>query len=445
MKGMEDWVVKLYGDRIFDIWDRGNWRFITDYSHLDKELIPCDEWLKIRGEKERIVINSINSLRDYFKEIIFAVIQTLQTGNCFNFDINESEKEMLINQLVFDILFDKYCSESEWMTRASYSKRMAEKLFPGNVEGYRAINEAISRGMKNCYEMMKNPSMREQIRMLGCDPEMYDKYNTPHMRENISKKKPKYSWDCYYYNYGDISITSRIFRRQFTRENRNYPYKDTWEDLKEYDCFVNKLLPAENESCQKYYYMSMDYFYLESYKRIDFILKLVSMMPKDEMQKIDKQYFLVKRFHPQVLVPFVQNDKVCFDIKYNYYRPLFMIEQSIQEQMHEDKDSDFSKYGNKLINCQIIRAKAYELFEYHAQYISSDYREIKSFISQSYNMKMYHESNDIWKAVRNEKWKNIDSDRKKEFKKNINDIQTTIKSLFWDSPDRKIIRTKDEE
>ena len=65
--------------------------------------------------------------------------------------------------------------------------------------------------------------------------------------------------------------------------------------------------------------MSMDYYILESYKRIDFISKLISSLPQIKIDDINKDHFLVKRFHPMVLVPYVENGELCLATKHNYY------------------------------------------------------------------------------------------------------------------------------
>lgn len=61
-----------------------------------------------------------------------------------------------------------------------------------------------------------------------------------------------------------------------------------------------------------------------------------------------------------------------------------------------------------LRNIQLIRAKTFELFEFYAQYISYDKKNIKDFITSSYNLCEYYKK--IWiKAdiTNNKQLKNI--------------------------------------
>jgi len=133
---------------------------------------------------------------------------------------------------------------------------------------------------------------------------------------------------------------------------------------------------------------AMLYYCLESYKRIDFIFKLMNVIPKFEAKGADYA-FLVKRFTPAALVPYENknNGQLDYTWKCNYYTPLFMIEDELHKQIQ--KSDGQSHYSIRLSNHQFIRAKAYELIKYHIEYYSSDYADIKNFISKHYNMISY--------------------------------------------------------
>lgn len=230
-------------------------------------------------------------------------------------------------------------------------------------------------------------------------------------------------------------IPYRQYRRQ-VKQNGNYNYETFINELKEYNTFVKKLLPVENESVEKYFRMSMDYYLLESYKRIDFNFKLVDVMDKIGMDEIQNGHFLVKRFHPKVLVLIETDNQLGFDYRVKYYRPLFMVEDKLQKQMQESPNDD--GYGIKLISYQIVRAKAYELFRYYYEYKSLDYSDIKQFILQHYNMYEYHDSNWIWKTIEGTEWKKMDIDLKRQLKSVLKKFINVNSALFWESEDRKI-------
>ena len=140
-------------------------------------------------------------------------------------------------------------------------------------------------------------------------------------------------------------ITSKQYRRQLKQEGGNNPGEIILKDLKKYNELVNKFLPAEHESYEKYFHMSMDYYTLESYKRIEFMFKLIESLPQSEIEKISKDHFLVKRFHPLVLVLCEKNGELYLTTKHNYYRPLLIMEDGLLREIKEENAPDYSNYG----------------------------------------------------------------------------------------------------
>ena len=245
-------------------------------------------------------------------------------------------------------------------------------------------------------------------------------------------------------------ITYRQFRRQPMRDS-NTSYETLLKDLNEYDDFVKKILPVDNESVNKYLKKMMEYYYLESYKRIDFMLILANPMLKIDIPVSDRNNIFLKRFCPKVLYPFDDKGRLGFDIKYNYYRPLLMIEQELFRQIRAGKDVDIHKYGIQLQKYQIIRAKAYEIFKYHAEYVLPDYKgeenyntykEIKNFIQQYYNLKSYHDTNEVWEIIKSSDWKHMDEGTKLRAKNILRNFNSINEALFWKSPNREINKNK---
>lgn len=227
------------------------------------------------------------------------------------------DKKLLIEQLVMDILFDKYLEESEMVTRNEYAKYMSDKLF-GDKLNARAINENINRGIKYHYNRMKNPILRGQLVLLSINPNTYDQYYNTKLIDKGKIKIPKYVWDYFYYNFGmnikdDVNdesrgtrlLTSVQYHRQLHKESRNIYYEEFKELLRKYDKLLDKILPVGYESSNKYYNKIMDYYYLETYKRVDYMLKLAMTVPEEVLfKKPDKKHYLLKYFIPQVLVPY---------------------------------------------------------------------------------------------------------------------------------------------
>lgn len=423
---------------------------ITDYHHLDEEIIAENNIIvKTAGKKNRIEITSIEKLKSALAEFVAASIEILKRHTPYRRpDFSNLKIDLLIEQLVFDVLFDKYADESELMTRNSYSNLMADKRHPDLKDSNRhAFNERLKRGMITYHDRMTYSNLREQLTLLGADPDKYSQYHTPHMKENFNKKKPKLIWDLLYYNFC-LDLTNRQYRRQLTRDSRNYPFEEILQDLKVYHNFATKLLPVENESHRKYFCMSMDYYVLESYKRVDFIFKLMDVLSSDEIASIDRNHFLVERFVPRVLVPVIEDGKLRFAWKYKYYRPLLIIEDNLFEVEEEEGveiyTANYIYYEFLLKKYQYVRAKAYELFKYHCTFSSDDYIEIKKFLRQCYDMRKYHQSNTFWDLIQDTEWKDMDEKIKAQVKERIQHFLSINDAFFWKSADRDYTIPKNE-
>lgn len=444
---------------VFDFVCESGVTLITDYHCLDKKIISeKSAVVKISGKQDRIEITSIEKLKSALNEFVATSIKILCDYTPFDpsnpytlLDFSDLTKSLLVEQIVFDILFDKYLTESELMTRNSYSNYMGKLLSNDSIQSIRysrAFNERIMRGMSTYHDRTAYSKLPEQIKMLGVNPEVYAEYYNPYIRESPHGKKPKFIWDLLYYNFV-LDLTYRQYRRQLTRDGRNYPYEKIIGDLKEYKKFVDKLLPVENESHEKYFRKSMDYYILESYKRVDFMFKLIDALSSNEIAAIDRKHFLVNRFVPYVLVPLIQDGELHFIRKYKFYRPLFIIEDEILEEVAEIKELtsnalNYMYYENVLGKYQYVRAKAYELFKYHRKFRSNDYAEIKAFLRQCYNMRAYHQSNTLWNLIQDAEWKDMDEKTKSQVKEQIQHFLSINDAFFWKSSDRDYTIPKNE-
>ena len=188
-------------------------------------------------------------------------------------------------------------------------------------------------------------------------------------------------------------ITSKQFDRSFSK-NGNYTHKALVKLFDEYDGYIDEVFMQPTINSKDYFLKSLDFYFLEIYKRIDFIYKLAVRLENSNLPVIDKKHVLVRRFHPKVC-DVIEHDGL-FEFVYNnrtaYYGPMLLLEdhwqqnESYNDPMHEDK---WQKY-------YFIRAKVYELFQYHCQFISNDYDDISDFINKHYNILQYHEPKKIW-------------------------------------------------
>lgn len=440
-----------------DVFETADIMRITNYSYLKQEIIIKEvddkKELEFDRDKVRFKVGKINEFRkcaDLFIEATLGILNSagneysLENWDCIYDEetcqwmdikvisernwkvyylITKDEKEVLINQLIFDMLYDFYLSQSPKMTIGNYVNNLVTYH---NIEGEKISlketrRKTIQNGMREYYKKLSTAEIKEQLKMLGVDAELYPQYYLYGGKRNVEKSK--FVWDLLYYN--KYMITSRQYRRQFTKENRNYPYWEIYDDLKKYKNFLEKVLPSECDYGEEYMNKAMDYFTLESYKRIDFMFKLAIDIPQLEVEDIE---FLIKRFHPEVMIPFNDNGNIRYDKKNKYYKPLFMIEDLLVKELASGCDS--SVVGQKLFKYQVIRAKAYELMKYHVEIEELDYDEVEKFLRKSYNLYDYHKTNTIWNDIDDVAYKEKDKEQQKQITKTIKRVMDINKLLF---------------
>ena len=124
----------------FDIALEGGRPVIFDYSHMDMEIIASEEdgTLRVGSVKEKKVIKSIDTLQKVLTELVLGVqsifaknevIFSDATGSDDGFgrgilfghlDVMDIEINQIVYQLIIDILYDKYCGESEKLSIDQY-------------------------------------------------------------------------------------------------------------------------------------------------------------------------------------------------------------------------------------------------------------------------------------------------------------------------------------
>lgn len=416
-------------NKVFDIVDKEKNFHIFDYhfsmDYTNKTEISCIADLK----------KYLHYMVDHSVHYIYYT-NKIPSPEVNLFSISDEENEMITTQLVMDILFDNYCSEQTKILRSHYSNYMAhlltEVLYQYDVNNTNTIQQGsvrdkIENTMKQYSNMIANSALKSEVSALGFDSEKYIEYFIPPKKDSLTKIRSKYFWDFVFYNCNLLSgIQYDRKKLKPTNESKNYKYEDKINDFKFFHKFAGAILsphritydewekkgggknkkmpisifndPNENlqESAEDFFVKIMEYYYLESYKRIEFMLKYANYL-KDtkntDESKINYNYLAVlQRFHPIVVCPKIDsNNNIEYAQKYNYYRPMLLAETKLLEKVFIE-GSDIVSEVLQLQKYQLIRAKAYELFRFHAKFMPSDYEDIKQFIEVSYNLRTYHES-----------------------------------------------------
>lgn len=418
-------------NKVFDIVDKENNFHIFDYhfsmDYTNKTKISCIAVLK--KYLQCMVDHSVNYI-NYTNRMTNSLSPSPEIEL---FSISDEEKEMITAQLVMDILFDKYCAEQIKMNRSVYSDYMAHMLtevyyqYDDENNTYQPdnIRTVIEYKMTKYSDMIANTALKNEVRAFGCDTEKYIEYFKPPKKESFCIERPKLVWDYFFYNSYLLSGVQYNRRKlKPTNESSNYTYKMKINDLKSFHKFAgailsphritydewnkktdggkNKEIPISifidpndkrQESAEDFFVKIMEYYYLESYKRIEFMLKYANYLKDTDESKIDDTYLAVlKRFHPIVVCPKIDsNNYIKYAQKYNYYRPMLLAEAKSLDKVFIE-GSDIVSEVLQLQKYQLIRAKTYELFRFHAKFTPSDYEDIKQFIEGSYNLRTYHES-----------------------------------------------------
>lgn len=300
-----------------------------------------------------------------------------------------------------------------------YIDNLLRELVKAKNRSIKALRAEITKEVN----IKNNPALKEDAKKFGVNPDKYlERVGTVNDFFKTDWKRYKHEWDFLYYNR--YMITARQYDRNFgiDRVKRSYYYGHFVRDFDAYDRFAERLLPKDSDKGYEYFRKSMDFYHLERYKRLDYIYKLAVKMESIGLTDIDREHFLIKRFHPCVFWPLLDNENNClrYHDKPKYYLPLLFIEESWLKKENFDNQPLFDEYN-------LVRAKAYELFEYHFNFASEDYDDIENFIRTHYNLSKYH--------TPKKEWYNPDK-RSRNQTMRIQNADIINKALFWDSDKR---------
>lgn len=421
-------------------------------------IIDYNEFIYDKIKKE---IRCIADLKAEIKEYINKMILSLNSKTVFNnkirekyipydsikdfnsilsrldYNVNNEEKEIIINQIVIDILFDKYLQEQqeEPMTRSDYSNYMAEiythvlnKNGKATVVEPDAIRISIERKMDKYSEMVANSELKYDVEAIGYNHYKYIDHCKAPKKGSESNKLCKIEWDSPFYNSHMLSgLQYERKKLKSTAESKNYSYIEKEEDIQIFHDFVSTLLApyratyskwkedgiainGENNHCEEsaheYFIKTMEYYYLETYKRIDFMLQFADCLKDIPLAQIGSAHLsILKRFTPSVIYPLAESITEGFTIgmSHNYYRPMLFADKRMIEQIFVNKNFDLQNAYCQLVKYQVIRAKTYEYFRFHAQYESSNYEDIRQFINACYDVRSFHKPCSIVEKYKDDK------------------------------------------
>ena len=403
---------------IYDLIDLTNIMSITDYNRTHHKFSRnSDGTLSIDAgvEKERKKVNSISSLTNIVMDMIQIVLKEYDAifpSTRTVIDIDDKEVEIVADQIIMDLLYNKYLAESPVVSHTSYADNLADIMFgrldestlqyllktdddPDLKDTSDAFRKRVERGAKNAANLYEFSELRDELEVLGIDT---NKFVDWFSKTNIEKSKV--IWDILFWNASEL--VKKQYNRSMIKANRNYTCRDVISDLTEYNIMVNGLLPSEKDSSKEYFNSSMTYYALESYRRIDFNLKVTHFLLKHGITDVSEIKFLTERFHPRILsIMEGKSGNILYTDKIKYYRPLWNADRMVLGFLSKNGLEEASRIATAWFNCQIVRAKVYELFNHHAMFVSDDYDDLKKFLMSRYDVSQYHRDEEAWAFVLN--------------------------------------------
>ena len=382
----------------FDFAQKDGGQIITDYSQLDREIIIKDDGIGLGDNKYKVKIGSISDLRKKLEDIVKETTKIVHShaGVKLSVTVNTYDIESLTSQLVYDILFDKYASESTVVDLQHYCKYTAPR-FVGRYD-HEHVYQIMVSAIELEFRIKHGTNIIQDLEVFGIDPDGFARQFILHDPFSPSIKRSKIFWDILYYNNDSSLITYRQYSRKLKRDwHGNYTTRHFIDDLKRYEEHLAALLPNNKTTGKSYFNQTMEYYLQEFYRRFNFMYKLAVNMKNVGVHYIDKEHALVKRFYCPVLFLINQDDLLSYRIKHKPYRPLLMIEDDLQiDILASENENECGRFSFNLTELQILRAKAYEVFRYNFEFASDDYSDMNDFIYKDYNAAKYHEPNKVW-------------------------------------------------
>lgn len=310
------------------------------------------------------------------------------------------DKDFLANQIIMDLLLDKYLAESEMMTVYAYAKKTANEMYGENDDSYQkesfrnSIKYNATSGKKKYLELISQPEIQAELSQCGINSHKYQEF-----LDSKNLKLPEIMWKTFLWNKDNL--IGKIYRRQLSRDEGNNTYWSIIEALQEYNKTVNKTFSTDNMSPEKYFKIAMEYYYHERYRQIDSSLTLANLFQKIGIVNIDSLNFLITRFIPQIsTIWFNPSGTMGRLFKFRYYPPFWELNNMTLETLSEGhNEKDVLGASVYWYFFTILRAKTYELFKSHATLNLNNYIEIEEFLKNDFNVFQYREKNEAWERI----------------------------------------------
>ena len=431
-----------------------------DYSNMDREIIVISkdktkrdfniEFGDIKKKKE---IKTIEELRKTFEELILHMRQIFsqyvwdtstqlhkipQYSQKFDdfTNIKKEDIEFLKNQLVFDLLLEKYRSNDsnqEAMTLNEYCENHFYHydnyddtwVKPTGVKFDDDKKDAKQRAvniMERQIDLEIRFMERENLVVEDANFKLENDESIRHYKSlKANAKIHKYFWNCLFLKANPEMIVSHQIRRNFVIEyDDDDHYIDDYgifaKNLNIYDKYVETVMterrPDDLDVNEDYFNKSMYFYDLESIYRVEFMYKLAEILKEKGLINADKIRSLIgntilpENSYTVVSCPYIVEHEgtklLGFEQRANIYLPITLAGKSYKRILHDilENTGDYSFLDDCLANIYVIRVDVLELFKYHYTFTSDNYKEISDFLRENYDARLYHDKDKMWKKVK---------------------------------------------
>lgn len=400
------------------------------------------------------VLYSIEEAREYLQQLIpiaqsllgiahmFCYMGCLENENAHYedqmsiYEINKDDFDMLVNQLIFDLLYDYYDDHSERITRYGFAKRILKKVYEPKGLGVNysnTLDHRIRNIMKKRYSSFDSKITLNRIGMTDFHAQEYDNPNInlgktnsavsnqpSTFKSNIKLKKRTFaSWIVYFFN--NCIIPKKYTNTDYIITN-DEEFQRFISDLNEYREIVQAIIPPGGLASNKlYFYQTIEYYETERITGIDTLINIYLSISENIQSNNPYRSDILKelsgwryQYSTPVSILFMDDDNTSLlastDLK---LFPMPLIEEKHLKKVLEkikSKDS-WSEINDELTKCKnyiktlhLIRYKSLELFRHYASFqpdVNNGFSSFKDFIWNNYRLADY--SNDIWNRARRKK------------------------------------------
>lgn len=388
--------------------------------------------------------------------------------------------QILLNQLVFDVLFDYFIENSEKRNVNNAANFVADVIFQKvkdddaeTVSRYKRILKTSSEDLWSFCDIVRKSMLAGQnaekdrseaihiknnIESMGLSPDKYAERLDVQKKHTYHQRKSLLQWIGYFINQRKPFVSSLQYRKQFKTEGNNISKKDFIDEMWKYNLFRELFNPQMQRNPKTTFESTMVYYYIETYKRIDFILYLLEKFQADESilhdidslessYGVDNSIGLSRLIKLQTETPaaFVQRhvntvmiisglDSGCtkkdiINPHPSQHRSPIFLEKAILEYtlcnelkkresqnpegdlQYEDDDDfvyDYYPYYQHMESYILLRNKAYEIFSSNftfgpgkeeTSFTNAEYLEINDFIKKNYPLSDFHKEIKTWDTI----------------------------------------------